>query len=319
MPPITPLCLELVKGYAAAPIEFEHLKPVTLAQWLLESGRGSSRLATEHLNFAGLKWREELAGFASKIAYDAHDGTDFYCEFANIERFIQGYWHFIDRPPYAGWRSHATTGASYIEFVGSRYTPTAGYAGAVLNLLGEAQGLLSNVSGGLLSPIHVPATGNPYVKPPIKTFIPSPYHSSRNGAVIRRIVLHYTTASNAQSTISWFQDNPKSVSAHYIVDKNGDIYQMVEDSERAHHCKGANADTIGIEHVAVAGDQLTLPQETATVALIRWLVSEYDIDPGRITGHNFTPGYTGSTDCPNVLFGAFSGAAIDAWVAQHVA
>jgi N-acetylmuramoyl-L-alanine amidase/Mannosyl-glycoprotein endo-beta-N-acetylglucosaminidase len=319
MPAVTPLFMELVKDYALAAIEFEHLKPVTIAQWMLESGRGSSKLATEHLNFAGLKWREEMVGFASKISYVAHDGTDCYCEFATKEKFIQGYWRFIDRPPYAGWRNDAATGASYIEFVGPRYTPTAGYASAVLNLLGEAQGLLSSVSGTLLSPMHVPATGNPHVKPPIKPFISSPYHSSRNGAIIRRIVLHYTTAPNAQSTITWFQNNPLSVSAHYIVDKNGDIYQMVHDSERAHHCKGANADTIGIEHVAVAGDHLTVQQQAATVALIRWLVAEYDIAPRHITGHNFTPGYTGSTNCPNVLFGAFSEAAITAWVAQHIA
>ena len=318
MPTVTPLFMKLVNDYALAAIEFEHIKPVTLAQWMLESDRGSSKLATEHLNFAGLKWREEMVGFASKISYDAHDGTDFYCEFATKEKFIQGYWHFIDRQPYDGWRDHATTGASYIEYVGPRYTPTAGYAGAVLSLLGEAQGLLSSVSD-TLSPLDVLATGNPYVKPLIKEFIPSPYHSSRNGAIIRRIVLHYTTASNAQSTISWFQHNPKSVSAHYIVDKNGDIYQMVHDSERAHHCKGANADTIGIEHVAVAGDNLTGQQQSATVALIKWLAAEYDIDSKNITGHEFTPGYTGHTNCPNVLFGAFSEVAIKAWVAQHIA
>jgi N-acetylmuramoyl-L-alanine amidase len=63
MPAVTPLFTELVKDYALAIIEFEHLKPVTLAQWMLESGRGSSNLAAKHLNFAGLKWREEMVGF----------------------------------------------------------------------------------------------------------------------------------------------------------------------------------------------------------------------------------------------------------------
>lgn len=68
MPAVTPLFMELVKDYALAAIEFEHLKPVTLAQWMLESGRGSSKLATEHLKFAGLKWREAMVGFAAKIS-----------------------------------------------------------------------------------------------------------------------------------------------------------------------------------------------------------------------------------------------------------
>ena len=40
-------------AYRGASIEFPKLKPVTIAQWMYESGRGSSKLATDHNNFAG--------------------------------------------------------------------------------------------------------------------------------------------------------------------------------------------------------------------------------------------------------------------------
>ena len=71
------------RGYA---LPHPKLRAVTLAQWLLESGRGSSALAREHLNFAGLKWRPEMAPFATRIDYAAHDGADAYCRFASAGR-----------------------------------------------------------------------------------------------------------------------------------------------------------------------------------------------------------------------------------------
>lgn len=156
-------------------------------------------------------------------------------------------------------------------------------------------------------------------KPRIKKFIPALYYSSRNNSPIRRIVLHYTTADTAQSTISWFtsENNDKRTSAHYIVDKNGDIYQMVEDGDAAHHCKGVNRDSIGIEHVAKSGERLTPAQEKATVQLIKWLISKYNIPLKNITGHRYTPGYTGGTDCPHSLFGERNEAAVKAWVTRN--
>ena len=100
----------LVDAYRDAPIPFLQLKPVTVAQWMHESGRGSSKLATDHNNFAGLKWRDEMQGFATPVTYEAHDGTDRYCKFTSIETFIHGYWHFLERAPYRGWRDHAASG-----------------------------------------------------------------------------------------------------------------------------------------------------------------------------------------------------------------
>lgn len=157
-------------------------------------------------------------------------------------------------------------------------------------------------------------------KPVIKQFIESPYHSSRGGAQISKIILHYTDSGNVNGTIDWFKNNPKKVSAHYIVDKNGDIYQMVSDSYVANHCKGDNLVTIGIEHVARPGDQLTHAQEQASVTLIRWLMNAYNIPRDKITGHRFDPDYSGGgTDCPDCLFGEPTQAALRAWVDKHFA
>lgn len=165
-------------------------------------------------------------------------------------------------------------------------------------------------------------SSNSQAKPPIKEFIQSPNHSSRNGSVIEMIVMHCTEAS-LQSTIATFKDgspNGRQVSAHYVIDRNGDIYQMVSDSDRANHCKGSNRNSIGIEHVASMTQPLTPAQSNATAVLVRWLTEQYDIPLLRIYGHDFTPGYSGGgTSCPDALFGAHSQAAVQAWVAENVA
>ncbi len=136
------LIARLASVYAHESIRYPQLKAVTLAQWLLESGRGTSDLAKLHYNFGGLKWRPEMGLFATKVKYQAHDGADDYCKFASLESFISGYWAFIGRPPYSGWEQHVDTGDDYIKFIGKTYTPKPSYPADVLALVPEAKAML---------------------------------------------------------------------------------------------------------------------------------------------------------------------------------
>jgi len=146
----------------------------------------------------------------------------------------------------------------------------------------------------------------------------SPNRSSRNGIPIRRIVLHYTTSATAKSAVNWFLDPKSRVSAHYVIDKNGDIYQCVPDGEKAWHAKGDNVDSIGIEHAARKGEGLTAMQEAASIALIKWLMSEYKIPRSMVLGHRFAPANIGTTDCPDCLFGSPTKEALDGWIERHL-
>ena len=163
-------------------------------------------------------------------------------------------------------------------------------------------------------------SSNPNPKPPIKRFIQSPNHSSRNGAQIKNIVLHCTESSIAQGAINEFL-NPlgRRVSAHYIVDRNGDIYQMVDDADVANHCRGANQNSIGIEHVGLENQAMAGPQRDSSVSLIKFLVNQYRIDAKNIFGHDFTPGYSGGgTSCTDHLFGqGHSQDTVSAWVSAN--
>lgn len=144
MTAISAIFKKLINSYKTMDIEYPRLKPVTIAQWMLESGYGTSKLATEHLNFGGLKWRTEMGEgkLATQVQYQAHDGLDEYCKFASLENFIKGYWRFIERPPYVGWKNHAANGREYIQFIGPIYCPAPNYSNKVLALLPEAERFL---------------------------------------------------------------------------------------------------------------------------------------------------------------------------------
>jgi N-acetylmuramoyl-L-alanine amidase len=139
------LLQKLVTIYRGEQIRYPQLRAVTLAQWMLESGRARSDLAKLHYNFGGIKWRREMAPYATKIEYEASDGVDDYCKFATIENFIAGYWAFLNRSPYSGWEEHVETAEDFIRFIGPIYTPTRRYADKVLNLVPEAENLLNSI------------------------------------------------------------------------------------------------------------------------------------------------------------------------------
>ena len=67
---------------------------------------------------------------------------------------------------------------------------------------------------------------------------------------VRGVVIHYTEGSYA-GCISWFKNCDAQVSAHYVIrSRDGQVTQMVHESDKAWHARSANAYTIGIEHEA---------------------------------------------------------------------
>lgn len=178
---------DLIIKYKAMPVAYPSLKAVTLAQWILESGRGTSRLAVDHLNFAGLKWRSEMVGYATPVTYAAHDGIDFYCKFSSLEGFITGYWKFLSRSPYEGWDTYAAESPeAFIRFIGPIFNPAGTtYSDRVLRLLSEAGKRLDEAPVlPFLPPLpHIPDTPAVIVLDPGHGGIVSIGGSSPNNAV----------------------------------------------------------------------------------------------------------------------------------------
>ena len=67
-----------------------------------------------------------------------------------------------------------------------------------------------------------------------------PFVTSPNiGGVIqpRFLIIHYTAASSAAGTISWFQNRTSKVSAHLVIARDGSITQMVAFNRLAQHAE----------------------------------------------------------------------------------
>ena len=132
------------------PENFTHLKEVTLAQWLLESARATSDLAATAKNFSGLKWRDEMVAFATKLEIKVPSESvpvDF-CQFQDLDKFLRGYWKFLTRSPYTGLEANTKSPENFIGFIQSKgFAADISYVGKVLKLVPEAHNLLSRASG----------------------------------------------------------------------------------------------------------------------------------------------------------------------------
>ena len=115
----------------------------------------------------------------------------------------------------------------------------------------------------------------------------------------RVIVLHYTGGDSARSTRAYFdatrieaarkdlaRAGAVNVSSHFLVDRDGTIYQLQAPTRYARHCIGLNHIAIGIENV---GDEqhglpLTDAQVAADAALVRELAARFPIT--HLLGHS---------------------------------
>ena len=156
-----------------------------------------------------------------------------------------------------------------------------------------------------------------YDYPGTRFFLPS--HHIRHDAHrrIEFIVIHITGGMNLGPVINHFvgsETRTRGASAHYIVDRNGDVIQMVRDADIACHC--ANIETphnrfsIGIEHVCSPSAAITEAQYEASARLVNWLCQRHGMPmehnvvrlaPG-IRGH--IEEYPSSTHrgCPNSVW-----------------
>ena len=83
-----------------------------------------------------------------------------------------------------------------------------------------------------------------------------------------------------------------NVSAHYLIDRDGTIYQLMPDTLMARHVIGLNHCALGIENVGDGKEfPLTDAQFRANVRLIKHLAEEYPID--YVIGHYEYPRFIG--------------------------
>lgn len=137
------------------------------------------------------------------------------------------------------------------------------------------------------------------------------YNERKNNASIDMIIIHYTGMPTAKGALDRLCDPKAEVSAHYLIEKDGTLWQSVDEDKRAWHAgvsswQGSfdiNSCSIGIElenggH-EIGYEDFPEAQIDALISLCQAIKVRYNIDPARIIGHQhvaperkFDPGPT---------------------------
>jgi beta-N-acetylhexosaminidase len=112
----------------------------------------------------------------------------------------------------------------------------------------------------------------------------------------RVIVEHYTADDSFSATWNTFAaDTPDPElnelpgdCAHFVVDTDGTIYQLVALGTMCRHTVGLNYTAIGIEHVGTSDQQILADprQLRASLWLTLWLMQRFHITLANVIGHN---------------------------------
>ena len=131
---------------------------------------------------------------------------------------------------------------------------------------------------------------------------PSPNFNDRRFP-LDMLVLHYTGMGTSESALKRMCDEDAQVSAHYMVDEYGRIFQLVAEDKRAWHAgvsvwqgdEDLNSRSIGIE-IANGGHNVPTPdgglppyppqQIEAVITLCQAILERHDIPQTRVVGHS---------------------------------
>lgn len=69
---------------------------------------------------------------------------------------------------------------------------------------------------------------------------------SPNNKPIECLILHYTAGYSGSSSIAWFLNPAAKASAHFVVDRDGSVTQLVSLSDRAWHAGGKTSRWCGL-------------------------------------------------------------------------
>ncbi|MEP5762764.1 MAG: N-acetylmuramoyl-L-alanine amidase [Litoreibacter sp.] len=108
------------------------------------------------------------------------------------------------------------------------------------------------------------------------------------------VVIHYTAMADANAALDVLCDETCEVSAHYLIAKDGTVYQLVEETERAWHAGAGqwrdiadvNSRSIGIELCNDGYSPFSHSLMNSLETLLSGIVSRWAIPPAGVIGHS---------------------------------
>ena len=129
---------------------------------------------------------------------------------------------------------------------------------------------------------------------------PSPNFGDRkDGAAPELIVLHYTAMESCDAACRILCNPDNEDSAHYLIRKNGQIIQMVEEGKRAWHAGAGmwqgrgdvNSRSIGIEMSNTGSTPFSAALFDSLETLLSGIMARWDIPASAVIAHSdFAPG-----------------------------
>lgn len=127
---------------------------------------------------------------------------------------------------------------------------------------------------------------------PMARWVPSPNHNAREPVLI---VIHATTQDSVEQSLHTLRTRNSGgpVSSHYLVGRDGDLYQLVADDRRAWHAgpgswgtiSDVNSASIGIELDNNGSEPFSDAQIDKLLSLLEDLCTRLDIPRYQVIGH----------------------------------
>ena len=124
------------------------------------------------------------------------------------------------------------------------------------------------------------------------------FNRRKKGTSIKYIVIHYTAIIDYKKAINRLVDKKHKVSAHFLINKVGQIYNLVDISNRAWHAgisywsgsKDINSESIGIE-LDNSGhyrkfEKYSSKQIRSLIKLLNYISKKYKIKKSNVLGHS---------------------------------
>lgn len=153
--------------------------------------------------------------------------------------------------------------------------------------------LAATLAGALLATgcTHLPAT-TAHIGAAGARWVPSPNHDARHPVIV---VLHATEQGSVQASLDTLRsaNSGGPVSAHYLIGRDGAVYQLVDEDRRAWHAGGGswgtitdlNSASIGIELDNDGSAEFPAGQIASLLRLLDDICTRNDIPRRQVIGH----------------------------------
>lgn len=139
---------------------------------------------------------------------------------------------------------------------------------------------------------------NNIIQSPSLNWNDRPTDSKSGSPIIDTVILHYTGMKTGMEALDRLCSAEAQVSAHYLIEENGDIYELVAPEKRAWHAgvsfwqgrHNMNDTSIGIEMVNPGHEFGYRPFPDCQIerleSLLRYVKTRFDIPASRFIGHS---------------------------------